>query len=125
MFPCTLCKRKFFVERRLEGHLRQHEGKKPAVCTLCDKEFAKWGGLDAHMINAHSNIGKPFICEEKECGRTYTMKQSLVSHVRKVHLKIVDKSSASVYICESCGKSFASAGTLKVCLIEFFNEIQK
>lgn len=116
VFPCTLCKRKFFVERRLEGHLRQHEGKKPAVCNICGKEFSKWGGLDAHILNAHSNIGKPFICEEPECGRTYTMKQSLVSHVRKVHLKIVDKSATSVYICESCGKSFASSGTLKVSL---------
>lgn len=28
VFPCNLCDRKFFRERRLEGHLRQHQGLK-------------------------------------------------------------------------------------------------
>jgi hypothetical protein len=50
-FPCTFgdCMKKFYVKRRYEGHMRQHNGLKAAVCTFCGKQFAKWISHDQHV----------------------------------------------------------------------------
>lgn len=68
-----------------------------------------------HMTIAHSEIKQEFTCDYPECNKTYSMKQSLMSHKRKVHSGTWDPSKEiAKYMCETCGKSFKTNSALKV-----------
>lgn len=67
---------------------------------------------------AHNTVDRQFICEELNCGKMYMMKQSLVTHKKRAHTTSNSNEQKMTttkcnYICEQCGKSFSSSGTLK------------
>lgn len=83
------------------------------MCTECYKEFTRWDRLDAHMKSVHTIEGPKNICNEPGCGKTYTSKQTLVLHQKKIHSDEPLIKNEDGYMCEECGKSFSSGASLK------------
>ncbi|XP_037048131.1 zinc finger protein 737-like isoform X1 [Bradysia coprophila] len=100
---CDECGAHFRNSDRLKSHRRSvHEGKKPEVCPICDKEFNNLRALRRHR-HKHSDL-KQFRCDD--CGRWYKYQTSLTLH---------KKSHADVrrFICDLCGKAFVRAHGLQ------------
>ncbi|XP_058055191.1 gastrula zinc finger protein XlCGF57.1-like [Anopheles bellator] len=114
LFVCHVCHTKFKTQTRLNGHLRVHQGLKPAVCTICGKEFIKWFNLKMHIRNKHMNEQQQrFPCDFPGCNLTYTTVANMRKH-RKTHdpNNHVNRGTLK-YICEQCGKSYTTFGALK------------
>ncbi|XP_052873093.1 gastrula zinc finger protein XlCGF57.1-like [Anopheles cruzii] len=113
LFVCHVCHTKFKTETRLNGHLRAHQGLKPAVCTICGKEFIKWFNLKMHIRNKHMNEQQQrFPCDFPACSLTYTTMANMRKH-RKTHDPNHVNRGTLKYICEQCGKSYTTFGALK------------
>uniref|UniRef100_A0A182MA92 C2H2-type domain-containing protein n=1 Tax=Anopheles culicifacies TaxID=139723 RepID=A0A182MA92_9DIPT len=112
-FKCHLCDRKFRFQTRLDGHLREHQGLKPAVCKVCGKDFSDWKNLRRHVKEKHlqHNQGN-FPCDYEGCSFTYTTSKGLKAHKKKHDPKYV-KPVPKKCICETCGNTFSSKGALK------------
>ncbi|ETN60361.1 gastrula zinc finger protein XLCGF26.1 [Anopheles darlingi] len=113
LFACTKCEKKFKTQTRLNGHLREHQGLKPAVCEICGKEFIKWFNLKMHIRHKHTDEQQPKIpCDFPGCELTYTTVANMRKH-RKSHDPNYLAPQPQQYICEQCGKSYTTAGALK------------
>ena len=66
------------------------------VCGDCGKEFSTRGGMRFHWRAVHSGL-RPFEC--KQCGATFTRKDSFESHM-------VMHANKKPYMCCDCGKTF-------------------
>ncbi|XP_050091261.1 gastrula zinc finger protein XlCGF28.1-like [Anopheles aquasalis] len=113
LFGCTKCEKKFKTQTRLDGHLREHQGLKPAVCDICGKEFIKWFNLKMHIRHKHTDEQQPKVqCDFPGCQLTYTTVANMRKH-RKSHDPNYMAPQPQQYICEQCGKSYTTAGALK------------
>lgn len=122
--PCPIenCNRKFYLEHKLHGHIRQHNGQKPALCTYCGKEYMRFSVLNAHIDTVHRKKLGEHVCQYEGCGKAYTFKHILNSHIKMVHTKeLTKKKKKKIHICELCGKSVTSSHALKVMIYEFFS----
>lgn len=87
------------------------------MCKECGKEFSKWSGLTTHMKCVHStdSAKNKFDCDVDGCKKTYHMKQTLMSHKRRVHCtNPSDLRPATNYVCDICGKIFKTNSSLTV-----------
>lgn len=111
---CHLCDDKFRTQNRLDGHLRMHQGLKPALCKECGKEFAGWRSLRRHMKEKHLKLDIGYFpCDYEGCTYSYTTRKVLLQHKKK-HEPGWVKPVPKKCVCETCGKTFSSAGSLKV-----------
>jgi uncharacterized Zn-finger protein len=115
-YICTVgvCSKRFYVKRRFEGHLRQHQGLKPAPCTYCTKEFSKWIALDQHIDAEHSNRTPDIKCDFPNCEKTFTTLEYKKRHIKAVHRPRQKRRKEVACTCHECGKSFLSLQSLKV-----------
>uniref|UniRef100_A0A182WFX4 C2H2-type domain-containing protein n=1 Tax=Anopheles minimus TaxID=112268 RepID=A0A182WFX4_9DIPT len=110
---CHLCDRKFRFQNRLDGHLREHQGLKPAVCKICGKDFVNWKNLKRHNQEKHLQLNQGnFPCDFEGCGLSYSTNKGLRAHKKKHDPKYV-KPIPKKCICETCGNTFSSKGALK------------
>ncbi|XP_049290960.1 gastrula zinc finger protein XlCGF57.1-like [Anopheles funestus] len=110
---CNLCDQKFRSQNRLDGHLREHQGLKPALCKICGKDFADWKNLKRHNIDKHLKLNQGlFKCDFEGCSLSYSTGKGLNAHKKKHDPKYV-KPVAKKCICETCGNTFSSKGALK------------
>ncbi|XP_053677002.1 zinc finger protein 501-like [Anopheles nili] len=110
---CHECGRKFRTQHRFEGHMRVHQGLKPALCNICGKQFMQWYNLKLHLKYKHSNRNLAKIaCDFKGCNASFATKQGLTVHQRRHDPKYV-KPASNKYVCESCGKTFLENNGLK------------
>ncbi|CAL8133337.1 unnamed protein product [Orchesella dallaii] len=79
----TLCKEEFFEESELKAHVGQtHFGNTSQfVCLICGRLFANQQRLTRHNV-VHTKE-KPYKCDK--CPKAYSLRQTLVEHVREVH----------------------------------------
>uniref|UniRef100_A0A182QA19 C2H2-type domain-containing protein n=1 Tax=Anopheles farauti TaxID=69004 RepID=A0A182QA19_9DIPT len=113
LLSCQLCEQKFRSQIRYDGHLREHQGLKPALCSICGKEFAEWNRLKQHMANKHpAPDQEAFSCDYEGCSYSYKTKKGLTAH-RKTHSPNFTRPVPKKCVCEMCGKTFSSSGTLK------------
>jgi hypothetical protein len=124
-FTCTVgdCSKRFYVQRRYEGHVRQHQGLKPAACTYCSKQFSKWISLDQHVDAEHSNREPDIKCDYPDCLKTFTTMIYKKRHVKSAHMFRPKPSTELAYICHECGKSFVALSRLKVSCLLFMENI--
>lgn len=54
-----------------------------------------------------------FVCHHSDCGREYSLKQTLKVHLRTFHLGQPHRKGERI-ICELCGKSFPTQFAAKV-----------
>lgn len=74
--------------------MREHEGKAPAVCFICNSEFKQWSNLYNHMFNFHND--NLINCK---CGKKFIYKSGYDQHK-------CNFSEKRNFICEICGKYF-------------------
>lgn len=134
MFPCKNCDKKFTKTGHVNRHMRIFHGQSRPhhfECDKCDKIFSQMGSLKKHKINAHERI-LPYSCDIcnvsfateyscrmhqlthdkkdqmyqcNECERSFSVKSNLKRHTHQVH--------ACSFICDICGKRFASHNNIK------------
>uniref|UniRef100_A0A182NC86 C2H2-type domain-containing protein n=1 Tax=Anopheles dirus TaxID=7168 RepID=A0A182NC86_9DIPT len=113
LLSCQLCEQKFRSQSRYDGHLREHQGLKPALCSICGKDFTEWNRLKQHMANKHpAPDQEAFPCDYEGCRFSYKTRKGLTAH-RKTHNPNFTRPVPKKCVCETCGKTFSSSGTLK------------
>ncbi|XP_053687765.1 oocyte zinc finger protein XlCOF6-like [Sabethes cyaneus] len=112
LIECKLCDKKFRSEVRYQGHLRTHQGLKPALCTYCGKDFQKYISLKFHIRQKHSDEQMKFPCDFPGCELVYSSKQSMSKH-RKRHDPNFVMPEPKHSVCDQCGKTFSTTGALK------------
>jgi len=87
VYVCTFvgCERSFSEKAHMDRHVRQvHLGERRFKCLTCGLSFQMRQALERHNDAVH--LGKrPFVCEEKECGATFTQVHHLKDHIRSKH----------------------------------------
>ncbi|KAG2467404.1 GZF1 protein, partial [Polypterus senegalus] len=133
-YKCKVCGKAFGLRASLAQHNKMHTDTRPYFCELCGKAFSQQGALRRHQ-RIHTGE-KPYKC--KACDRMFTDKSILRRHVavhdRKAHWRtyLIDLTTKKdhnwskietltdgclagekPFMCENCGKSFASKEYLK------------
>lgn len=78
---CSVCGKKFNLQRLLNRHMKCHSDVKRYSCAFCGKGFNDTFDLKRH-IRTHSGV-RPYKCSE--CEKSFTQRCSLESHSLKVH----------------------------------------
>ena len=93
---CSPCDLKFADEGTLQNHMKSkhfdRSVKNKSACTKCDYSFYWKSQYQRHIV-IHSKV-KAHKCDT--CGKYFTRKGSLTSHIKSVHTK------ESKYECEGC-----------------------
>lgn len=105
---CSVCGKKFSLQRLLNRHMKCHSDVKRYSCAYCGKGFNDTFDLKRH-IRTHSGV-RPYKCAH--CEKSFTQRCSLESHSLKVH-GIAHKYAykerrPKVYVCEECGNTTSS-----------------
>ncbi|XP_055595426.1 zinc finger protein 501-like [Uranotaenia lowii] len=111
-YECDTCKRVFRSEMRYQGHMRTHQGLKPAVCNYCGKDFMKYNNLQRHISSKHLDRNTRYPCDFPDCELTYSTKQAMMNH-RKRHDPNFVHPEQKRSVCDQCGKTFSTSGALK------------
>eukprot|EP00092_Neocalanus_flemingeri_P019471 GFUD01021094.1.p1 GENE.GFUD01021094.1~~GFUD01021094.1.p1 ORF type:complete len:574 (+),score=138.69 GFUD01021094.1:68-1789(+) len=104
--PCPYCGKTFNKGVRFNIHLRKHEGLKPYVCDVCNKEFDNKSTFFNHK-KSHLDESNKSVCDV--CGGHYKDAHVLKVHVQTQHL-MVEKP----FTCDVCGDKFKTKGSLKI-----------
>ncbi|XP_029998156.1 uncharacterized protein LOC115424805 isoform X2 [Sphaeramia orbicularis] len=101
-FNCKVCKKGFFTERDLEGHIRIHTGEKPFHCNLCERKFPRRADLNVHLRwhNGEKRHWCPF------CGKGFLDFNNLKRH-KYIH------TGEKPHSCPQCAKRFTQSSHLK------------
>ena len=105
---CRICGQEF-DHSLLEDHIAKfHEN---IICDICQKVFNCKQNMEKHVSFVHGRIGKEYICNI--CTKYFQTKGNLTFHRKALH------GGGKYHKCESCGKSFSAARTLKkhICII--------
>ncbi|XP_041664311.1 zinc finger protein 135-like [Cheilinus undulatus] len=96
-FRCSVCGKRYPLEKNLRQHMRRHSVEKPFTCSVCSKSFLWRAEMVAHM-RVHTGE-KPFSCSV--CGKTFKQVGSLKKH-SVVH------TGEKPFSCSVCGESFSN-----------------
>lgn len=105
------CSRAFDFPSELRVHEWTHTDERPLACEWpgCNKKFIATGDLTRHTLT-HTKE-KKFVCDI--CGYRSIRKDSLNSHIKTIHLQIVDCVVKKNFTCYVCGKGFSKPYNLK------------
>lgn len=95
-----------------EVQMMEDSREKPFTCTLCQIHFANESEFEVHKTEHSDKVG-PFQCEH--CPNSYTIRDSLRTHVRRHHksAKLIKKEKTDdAESCEVCGETFSSKNDL-------------
>lgn len=83
-YMCKLCGRVFSNLQRLNSHEIVHKEESKYQCQICHKGFSHNFVLKDHLSQVHGD-GQTLTCTEGGCGAEFKAKNSLQSHLRRVH----------------------------------------
>jgi len=105
------CNKTFKYNNVLQRHIAIH--KRPYQCKNCGKTFKHQDKLHNHII-IHINK-KSYLCDYKNCNKTYLTKSALNAHIHTVHENIR-------YSCSQCKKSYTTTSSLNCHIKKFHNK---
>ncbi|GAB0096618.1 zinc finger protein 732-like isoform X1 [Sergentomyia squamirostris] len=104
---CTICSKKCLRKYLLEEHMWKHSSKeRPFSCSECPKKFITYKKLKLHEM-IHLPDEQKLIHPCPHCEKRFSKMPKMQAHVRAVHIK------EKPFICEECGKTFATNDGLK------------
>lgn len=80
-YGCSVCQKKFVIEKDLKKHQAIHRRAKAFPCSLCGKSFVSASQLHMHR-NVHTG-DKPYSCHL--CWRRFSHPSNLKRHQKQVH----------------------------------------
>ncbi|XP_070620488.1 putative transcription factor ovo-like protein 3 [Erythrolamprus reginae] len=102
-FQCTICSKRFPLQRMLTRHGKSHSPLKKHPCVYCSKGFNDTFDLKRHL-RTHTGI-RPFRC--CLCTKGFTQRCSLESHLKKIHRLPQNygyrERREKLFVCEQCG----------------------
>ncbi|KAH3836352.1 putative zinc finger protein 66 [Dreissena polymorpha] len=97
---CDECGHVFGMKKDLNRHVKRVHGEPSYVCEICQRHYKFRRAYVSHMKCHDSDyVKQDYPCEI--CGKTFSTKYVLTTHVNAAHLGI--KKS---YVCPTCGKTF-------------------
>ncbi|XP_026571131.1 putative transcription factor ovo-like protein 3 [Pseudonaja textilis] len=102
-FQCSVCSKRFPLQRMLNRHGKSHSPVKRHRCHYCSKGFNDTFDLKRHL-RTHTGI-RPYRC--CLCQKGFTQRCSLESHLKKIH-RIPQtygyrERREKLFVCEQCG----------------------
>uniref|UniRef100_A0ACB8FT13 Uncharacterized protein n=1 Tax=Sphaerodactylus townsendi TaxID=933632 RepID=A0ACB8FT13_9SAUR len=102
-FQCSVCSKRFPLQRMLNRHLKCHNSVKKHICRYCAKGFNDTFDLKRHL-RTHTGI-RPYCCFA--CDKAFTQRCSLESHLKKIHgvqqHYAYRERRSKLFVCEECG----------------------
>ncbi|XP_058052473.1 putative transcription factor ovo-like protein 3 [Ahaetulla prasina] len=102
-FQCSVCSKRFPLQRMLNRHSKSHSPVKKHLCHYCSKGFNDTFDLKRHL-RTHTGI-RPYRC--CLCDKGFTQRCSLESHLKKIHCVPQTygyrERREKLFVCEHCG----------------------
>ncbi|KAM3955254.1 uncharacterized protein ACR2FA_010859 [Aphomia sociella] len=106
-YICDYCSRSFTRKYNLQNHIENCHMKCVNYCEVCDQRFSNSSWLQLHLSRGHNRHDQPHP-ECDICGRIFTRKQNIISHMITVHMQ-----GFSDFKCKLCIKIFSSKRNLR------------
>lgn len=114
-YLCDTCGEGFPVPYLLLDHNKRKHNEPEHACHLCEMKFVTGQSLRDHIVARHTNE-RPYKCQVKGCGKTFSWPSSFKSH-RRVHL------GNDKFECSICLKRFSFKGNLRNHIKTIHNQI--
>ncbi|XP_063632022.1 zinc finger protein OZF-like isoform X7 [Cydia splendana] len=113
IYPCRHCEKTFTSTHNRREHEKRIHDEKARKCHICGEILGSTFKKAMHLENVHNVMGE-FKCET--CPKTFRLRNHLVSHVQRVHLKERNK------VCMVCGDKFYNNNLLKLHMVRHSDE---
>ncbi|XP_059146263.1 zinc finger protein 91-like isoform X2 [Physella acuta] len=120
--PYSGCEESFVKKEKLEIHICSHSPERQLFCEKCGKKFSCQRYLDVHYkihLKNEKHAANPpqrtVACEYPGCGKLFTTRENMKSHLLNQHRGRKPKSVPGVFFScsvEGCGKQFSFRSTL-------------
>lgn len=98
----------FKIIRYYENHMKENHPEEKGIfpCAQCSKRYPSWGSLKCHeKSHLPDELKLSYPC--KYCDKRFLHLVNVQVHMRAIH------ENDRPFICEECGKGYATSGALK------------